>query len=124
MLEVFSTSVDVAVGAPIPFNNVSVRKGCTAVESAPATIQLNKCGVYMVSVDASAEASTTIELSKDGLFQPQAQSTGTSLSFETLVQVPSSNSYCCCSSPTVIQLYNTGAATTFTNVNVVVTKVC
>ena len=124
MLEVFSTSVDVAVGAPIPFNNVSVRKGCTAVESAPATIQLNKCGVYMVSVDASAEASTTIELSKDGLLQPQAQSTGTSLSFETLVQVPSSNSYCCCSSPTVIQLYNTGAATTFTNVNVVVTKVC
>ena len=124
MLEVYSTDVLVAADAPIPFNNVAIRKGCTAVESAPATIQLNKCGVYMVSVDASAEVSTTIELSKDGLLQPQAQSTGTSLSFETLVQVPTSNSYCCCSSPTVIQVYNTGAETTFTNVNVVVTKVC
>lgn len=124
MLEVYSTDVLVAADSPIPFNNVSIKKGCTAVESAPATIQLNKCGVYMVSVDASAEASTTIELAKDGLLQPQAQSTGTSLSFVTLVQVPTSNSNCCCASPTVIQLYNTGASTTFTDVNVVVTKVC
>lgn len=124
MLEVYSTDVLVAADAPIPFNNVTVSKGCTAVESAPATIQLNKCGVYMVSVDASAETAATIELSKNGLLQPQAQSTGTTLGFITLVQVPTNNSNCCCSSPTVIQLMNTGAEATFTNVNVVVTKVC
>ena len=78
----------------------------------------------MVSVDASAETAATIELSKNGLLQPQAQSTGTSLGFVTLVQVPTNNTYCCCSSPTVIQVMNTGAEATFTNVNVVVTKVC
>lgn len=124
MLEVYSSNVAVGLDAAIPFNNVIIRKGCTAVESAPATIQLNKCGVYMVAVDGTAEAETTIELYKDGLTQPQAQSTGTTLGFTTLVQVPNNNSNCCCASPTVLQLMNTGAATTFPNINVVVTKIC
>ena len=124
MLEVYSTDIEVAVNSAIPFNNVHIQKGCSAVASAPATIQLNKCGVYEISVDASASAETTIELSRDGILQPEAQSTGTSLSFTSLVQVPTSNTACCCSSPTQLQVFNTGAAVTLTNVNVVVTKIC
>ena len=124
MIQVYSTNIDVALNAAIPFNNVAIRKGCSAIESAPSTIQLNKCGIYMVSFDATAAASTTVQMSKDGVAQPQAQSTGTSLHFTTLVQVPKDNSNNCCASPTLIQMLNTGAEATFENINVVVTKVC
>ena len=124
MLEVYSTNLEVGADTAVTFNNTTVKKGCTAELSSPSAIALNKCGVYMVSVDASTEAATTIELSKDGVMQPQAQATGTNPCFTTLVQVPNSNSCCCCSSPTLLQVINTGAAATFTNVNIVVTKVC
>lgn len=123
MLEAYSLNVAVGADSAIPFNNVTLEKGCTAVLSSPGTIQLNKCGVYMVSVDGTAEAATTVELYKDGVAQPQAQSTGTTPSFVTLVQVDRNNCGCACSSPVNLQVMNT-TATTFTNVNVVVTKVC
>ena len=77
----------------------------------------------MVSVDASAEASTTLQLYKDGVAQPQAQSTGLTPSFTTLVQVDKNNSCCACSSPTTIQIHNS-TATTLTNANITVTKIC
>ena len=123
MLEAYSLNVAVGADSAIPFNNITLEKGCTAVLSSPGTIQLNKCGVYMVSVDGTAEAATTVELYKDGVAQPQAQSTGTTPSFVTLVQVDRNNCGCACSSPVNLQVMNT-TATTFTNVNVVVTKVC
>jgi len=123
MLEAYSLGVSALAGAAIPFNNVTVEKGCTAVLASPATIQLNKCGVYMVAADASAADAATIQLYKDGVAQPQAQSTGTSPSFTTLVQVSRSNNDCACSSPTLIQVRSAGAAT-FTDANIVVTKVC
>lgn len=123
MLETYSNNIDVALNTAIPFNNVSLQKGCTAVQNGTSTIQLNKCGVYMVSCDASTSASTTIQLFKDGVAQPQAQSTGITPSFVTLVQVNENNSCCPCSSPTNLQVINS-TATTFTNVNLVVTKVC
>lgn len=123
MLEAYSLNVAVGANAAIPFNNTSVEKGCTARLSAPATIELNKCGVYMVAFDGVASAATTVQLSKDGVLQPQAQSTGTTVSFVTLVQVPTNNSCCCCSSPVTLRVLNTVAGT-FTNANIVVTKVC
>ena len=124
MLEAYSLNIDVAANAAIPFNNVHVEKGCTAVLPSPSTIQLNKCGVYMVAVDASAAAAATIQLYRDDVAQPQAISTGTSPSFITLVQVDHNNSCNCpCSRPTTIQV-KTPAETTFTDANIVVTKVC
>ena len=122
MLEVYSTNVEVAAETAIPFQNVSLKKGCTAELSGTSTIKLNKCGVYMVSCDASAEASTTIQLYKNGVAQPQAQSTGITPSFVTLVQVPENNSNCPCASAVSLQVVNT-TATTFTDANVVLTKV-
>ena len=123
MLEAYSTNVTVTANGAIPFNNVTIEKGCTARLSAPATIELNKCGVYMVAVDASATASNTIQLYKDGVAQMQAQSTGETVSFVTLVQVDKNNNCCCCSSPTTLQIL-ADTAVTFTNCNVCVTKVC
>ena len=79
----------------------------------------------MVECDASSAAAVTIQLFKDGIAQPQAQSTGTSPSFTTLVQVDTNNSNCCCSSPTLVQIRNVGAAVaTLTDANVCVTKIC
>ena len=124
MLEVYSLNVTVPADTAIPLNNVSLKKGCTAVPSGASSIALNKCGVYMVACDASAEASTTIQLFKNGVAQPQAQSTGGTPAFTTLVQVEENNGCCACESPTVIQVVNTGTAeATFSQVNVAVTKV-
>lgn len=123
MLEAYSLNVTAAANSPIPFNNVSIEKGCTARLTSPSTIELNKCGVYMIAVDASAAAAATIQLVKDDVLQPQAQSTGTSPSFVTLVQVDHNNSNCCCSSPTLLQVRSI-TASTYTDANIVVTKVC
>lgn len=123
MLEAYSTNILVTADTAVPFNNVSIEKGCTAKLASPTTIELNKCGVYMVSVDGSASTSTTVQLQKDNVLQPQAQSTGVTPSFITLVQVPTNNSCCACSSPVTLSVLNT-TATTFTNINIVVTKVC
>ena len=122
MLEAYSTNIDVAVDAAIPFNSTTLSKGCTVTHPSPDTINLNKCGVYMVACDCSASASTTIQLYKDGVAQPQAQSTGTSPSFTTLVQVSENNSECPCASPTVIQVRNTVAGTLL-DANISMTKV-
>lgn len=122
MLEAYSLNVDVGADSPVPFQNVSLKKGCTAELSGISTIQLNKCGVYMVAVNASSATSATIQLYKDGVAQPQAQSTGTTPSFTTLVQVTENNCGCPCSEAVSLQVMNTTAAT-FTDVNIVVTKV-
>lgn len=123
MLEVYGTNITVEANSPLAFEGTSVKKGCTAVLESPSTIQLNKCGVYMVAFDASAAAENTIQMYKDGVVQLQAQSTGTNPSFVTLVQVDHSNTNCCCSSPVNLTFVPT-AAGTLTNVNVAVTKIC
>lgn len=135
MLEAYSTNVTVASDSSIPFNNVTIEKGCTAVLSAASSIQLNKAGIYMISVDAAGVPSEagimSIQLSKDGILQPQAQSAVTgettdtsNMSFVTLVQVKENNTCSCCTSPTVCRVVNTGVAATYNIVNIVVTKLC
>ena len=122
MLQAYSINVDVGANSNIPFNSIALQKGCTATKPSADTINLNKCGVYMVSCNVSAAASTTIQLYKDGVTQPQAQSTGLTPGFVTLVQVDHNNSCCACASPTVLQVKNTTAGT-LTDANIVVTKV-
>lgn len=135
MLEGYSTNIAVATNSAIPFNNVTIQKGCTAKLAAAATIELNKCGVYMVTVDAAGIPTSagvmSIQLSKDGSLQPQAQSsvTGTTtdvdnVSFTTLVQVKENNTCNCCTSPTVLRVVNTGVPATYNIANICVTKIC
>ena len=122
MLEIYSENVTVVANEAVPFNNVSLEKGCTAQLSGASNIQLNKCGVYMVSVDASAEDPVTLQLYKNGVAQPQAQSTGDAPAFVTLVQVDKNNTCCACSSPVSLQIISADAGT-LTNVNCVITKI-
>lgn len=123
MLQAYSLNVDVVADGNVPFNNVVVDKGCAEKLSGSGSIELNVCGAYKVHVDGVASVSTTIQLIKDGVVLPQAQSTGTTLGFETYVQVDRNNCGCnCCTSPVVIQVKNV-TATTFQNVNITVNKI-
>lgn len=120
MLELYSLNVEVDQNGSIPFNNVDLAKGCTAVLTAPGTVQFNKSGVYMVDVSASitpaAAGDVSIQLAKNGVLELGSFSTATgaadettALSFTSLVQVPFNNNPCnCTSNPTTIQLINTG----------------
>ena len=128
MLQAYSRNLTFTDQAAIPLNSAIIQKGCTAVLAAPATIELNKAGVYMVSCDVVATAgSGTVQMYKNGVAQPFAKAIidADSGSFTSLVQVPQNNSKCCCiSSPTTLQfIYDETAATTG-DINVVITKIC
>ena len=123
MLQAYSLNVTVPAGSSVPFNNVTLKKGCTAVLNGVSTIELNKCGVYMIAFDSSSSAAVTLQAYKDGVALPQAQAAGNSPSFITLVTATDNNT--CCSMPTTVTVKNTGTANAvLTDCNIVVTKVC
>ena len=123
MLQAYSVGVDVSAGGIIPFNNVIVDKGCAENLTGVGTVELEKAGMYLVLVNGTASASTTIQLVRNGVALPYAQATGTSLMFSTYIQVPNNNCNCNCkTSPVTLQVSNDTAAT-FPNVNIVVEKV-
>ena len=133
MLQVYSVNQTFTDGAAVPLNNTGIAKGCTAVLGAPATIELNRMGIYMVSVNASltgtAAGEGQLQLTKNGVALPMAQASETldttpaALSFMTLVQVSQNNTLCCCSSPVSLQVIYTGDDATG-DINVCVTKIC
>lgn len=136
MLQAYSSNLTMAANTAFPFNNVTLDKGCGETLSAPASIQLNKRGVYLVEADgfgtgaAAAEGST--QLAVNGVLQPQAISLYTTTAggvsnfgFKTFVQVANNNCNCnCFSTPTVLQVLNGDAALTEAHINIVVTKIC
>ena len=136
MLELYSLNIEVDSNSSIPFNTADLAKGCTAIQTAPATVQFNKSGVYMVECSGSVTATTpgdvSIQLAKNGVLQPGSISSATAaadsitpLAFTSLVQVSQNNNPCNCTiNPTTIQLINTGVAGTFDIVRMVVTKLC
>lgn len=136
MLQAYSSNLSIAENTAFPFNNVTLDKGCGEALSAPATIQLNKRGVYLVEVDGfgtGAGADTdTIQLYVNGVAQPQAISSFTTAAatisnfgFKTFVQVNENNCPCnCLTSPTVLQVLNGAAELTAAHINIVVTKIC
>lgn len=136
MLQAYSSNLAVDANAAFPFNNVVIDKGCAETLSAPASIQLNKRGVYLVEMDGyatpGAETLVSAQLYVDGVAQPQAISSFTgitdtvdTLSFKTFVQVSENNCNCnCYTSPTVLQVRNGATALTDAHINVIVTKIC
>lgn len=124
MIQAYSQNISVNAMQAIPFNSVSIQKGCTATQNGATTFNLNKCGVYEVTCGVSATATETIQLYKDGVPVAEARRTGDSPSFTTLVQVNHNNNPCCaCDSPTVIQVMSV-TATTLADASVVITKLC
>jgi len=135
MLQVYSSNLTMAANAAFPFNNVVLDKGCGERLSAPATIQLNQRGVYLVEVNGyatgAAAGDDVIQLYVNGLPVPQAQDSFTAASatidnfgFKTFVQVAENNCNCnCFTSPTILQVLNGEQALTDAYINVVVTKI-
>lgn len=137
MLQVYSSNLEVAAGAAFPFNNVVIDKGCNERLSAPATIELEKRGVYLVEVDGyvtpDTVANVSIQLYVNGVAQPQAISTASvaavtdvqPLGFKTFVRVLQDNCNCnCLTSPTVLQILNGETAVSDAHINACVTKIC
>lgn len=136
MLQAYSSNLTMAADTAFPLNNIVVDKGCAEKLTAPATIELEKKGVYLVEVDgyATPAAATLVsaQLFVNGVAQPQAISSFTGVAatvdtfgFKTFVQVSENNCNCnCCSSPTVLQIRNGATALTDAHINVVVTKIC
>lgn len=136
MLQGYSSNLTVPANTAFPFNNITVDKGCAEQFSAPATIQLNARGVYLVEVDgyATPDAATqvTVQLYVNNVAQPQAISgfMGTAVtatdnfSFKTLVQVSENNCNCnCVSSPTTLQVINGETDLSDAHINIVITKI-
>ncbi len=135
MLQAYSSNLTVPAGGVFPLQNVTIDKGFAETLSAPASIQLNSRGVYLVEVDgfATPDAATlvTIQLYSNGIALPQAQSSFTGVvdavgnfSFKTLLQVTGNNCQCnCVSSPTVLQIGNGDTALSDAHINIVVTKI-
>ena len=136
MLQAYSSNLSIAANTAFPFNNLVIDKGCGETLSAPASIQLNKRGVYLVEVDGfgtgAAAATGTTQLYVNGVAQPQAISSYASsagdvsnFGFKTFVQVTENNCKCnCLTNPTVLQVVNGEAALTDAHININVTKIC
>jgi len=135
MLQAYSSNLAIDANAAFPFNNATIDKGCAEKLSAPATIQLNQRGVYLVEVDGFATGAAagvnTVQLNVNGVALPQAISSFTTAAatvanfgFKTFVQVSENNCNCnCFSSPTVLQVLNGEQALTDAHINIVVTKI-
>ena len=136
MWEAYSKSQSVvATTGIIPFNSVTLKKGCTSELNGVSTIQLNKCGIYEVVFNATVLAGTAgdvvIGMTKNGINQPQASrtitgatiTTSVNVPITTLVQVKDNNLGRCCDSPTLLQFVNKGVEVTG-DFDVVVTKIC
>ena len=136
MLQVYSDNLAVAANTVYPFNNVVIDKGNAESLSAPATIQLNQRGVYLVEMDgyATPDAATQVDvqLIVNGVAQPQAISSfipasitdARTFGFKTFVRVTENNCPCnCVASPTTLQFMNGDTAVSDAHINVVITKI-
>ena len=136
MLQAYSSNLTIDANAVFPFNNIVVDKGCAENLSAPATIQLNKAGIYLVEMDgfATPDAATevSVQLVVNGVAQPQAISSFVPSSvtdtrtfgFKTFVRVLENNCQCnCLSSPTTLQFINGDTGISEAHINVVITKI-
>lgn len=125
MLNAYSLNVTVPADSAIPLNSVRLDKGCEIQLVSPATINLNRRGLYEVTVNASSAASSEVALTQNGTVVPNTAFSGTSSSFTVPVQVSENNTCCCCTAPVTLQVVNTAdAPATYAVVNVYIKKVC
>jgi len=136
MLQAYSSNITIAADSAIPFNNITIDKGCSEKLTAPGTIELDRRGLYMVQFDGfgtgSAAGDEVIQLYLNGVAQPQAQCQFTTaagdvsnFSFSTLVQVSENNCSCnCYTSPTVLQVRASGTDLTEADANIIVNRLC
>ena len=131
-----NTSQSISAGNPIPFNTNRYRTcKCISHSAGSSSITLNCPGYYIVSFSGTATATTSgtepiiVQLANNGTAVPagnasalSAANTPVSLSFTTAVKVLAS--CCAVDNTTVLSVLNNGIAADFTNVEIVVKKVC
>jgi len=126
MIEIYSKNALAQANGIVPLNTVALLKGSSTIPLGAGSIQINKCGIYLVlvsgDVTGSAAGNVTIQMEKNGVLQPQAVVTATAadatsqipFSFSTLVQVPENNNINCpCSQATTISFRNTDIEATY-----------
>lgn len=131
-----STSQAVLTGTAVNFNTNKIRTGCTVTHAeGTTTFSLNKPGFYFVSFNGigstTADAGdVTIQMYQNGAPVIGALTTNNStaatdinnFAFSTIVQVRPN--CCAVNNNTSLTFVNTGVGATYTNVNVVITKLC
>lgn len=132
MIESYTnTSQTIAPEGLLSFATNDVLTGCTVLHSAGSTsFTLKRPGFYYVSFTGTGAitGAITVNLLKNGVALPGATATQTSASatdirtvnFSKIVQVPPS--CCAINNTTTLTFQNAGLDTTYSNVNVVITK--
>ena len=133
-----NTTLAVLTNEALNFNINSVKTGCTVTHSpGSTTFSLNKPGFYFVTFNGAGAATgatvgnIVVQLQQNGVDIPGALASAESttaltdvknLSFSTIIQVKPS----CCAVDNNVNLtfVNTGIPTTFSNINVAITKLC
>lgn len=133
-----NTTLAALTNEALNFNINSVKTGCTVTHSpSSTTFSLNKPGFYFVTFNGVGAATgatvgnIVVQLQQNGVNVPGALASAESttaltdvknLSFSTIIQVKPS----CCAVDNNVNLtfVNTGIPTTFSNINVVITKLC
>lgn len=133
-----NTSLAVLTNEALNFNIDSIKTGCTVTHSpGSTTFSLNKPGFYFVTFNGVGAATDTpvgniiVQLQQNGANVPGALTSAASttaltdvesLGFSTIIQVKPS----CCAVDNNVNLtfVNTGIPTTFSNINVAITKLC
>lgn len=137
MVQVYSDGLTVAAGATIPLNNITYLKGNSAAHTAPATVTLNKRGVYLVKVDAygipDAAGTFGVQVAVNGIPRLDAINEATAatgeygaVSTNCIVTVAQNDCPCnCVSAPTNITLVNpSDVGATDAHYNMIITKLC
>lgn len=131
-----STSQTVLTNSNLNFNINRIKTGCTVTHSeGTPTFSLNRPGFYFISFNCDASTAETsgnivVQLRNNNELVPGAISTVNStvatdvetLSFTTIIQVKPS--CCAINNSTNLTIINTGVSATFTNANLVITKLC
>lgn len=133
MIEAYSNNITVAENALVPFNT-AFTKGSTVEKSGDSSIKFNKCGIYILSLNANGASNSggnlSLQLVVNGVAQSNAVASVTAadttsthnLAFSTKIQVPSDASNCPCSPEFIVSIINNGTSATYSLVDVLVTK--
>lgn len=131
-----TTSQTLTTGQDLVFRINKIKTNCSITHTeGNSTITLNRPGFYLVSFNGTATSTTApatsiiLQLTNNGVLEPgaiaeelPAANSPANLSFSTLIRVLPS---CCAVSNKVnLTVRSTGVTADFTNVNLVVTKIC
>ena len=128
------TSQSVVANEALAFDVTKVKTGCTVTHTdGSVSFSLNKPGFYFITFNGDVSVATAgeveIQLFENSSAVPGASASATAaidtvypFSFSTIVQVRPS--CCACDNNVALTVVNSGVDATYTNANLVITKLC